>query len=142
MAENENNLLATLGDSVDTDDFKLASIEIVEKLKKCENPFDFVEPILKFMEANPLSDFGVPGALVHFVESFSGKGYEELLYESVKRCPAMHTIWMVRRIINDETFLDKQKFIELLIEARLQNDLDEDIKSCIDEHLSEISTYY
>ncbi len=84
-----------------------------------------VEPILRFMEANPLWDFGSPGALVHFVERFYGKGYEELLATSILRLPTAHTAWMLNRIINGEKELDKQRYyVDLLRKAKTRNDID------------------
>jgi len=52
-----------------------------------------VQTILRFMEENPALDYGTPGALVHFVETFSG--YDEELYASLARRPTEHTVWMV-----------------------------------------------
>lgn len=49
-----------------------------------------VTPLLELMERHPMDDFGMPGAIVHFVERFYKNGYEELLIESVKRRPTMH----------------------------------------------------
>ena len=46
-----------------------------------------LEPILHFMGEHPKIDFGVPGPLVHFVETFYRIGYEEKLIESVQRKP-------------------------------------------------------
>ena len=59
------------------------------------------------MEDFPEADFGQPGPLTHFVEGFYKSGYEELLYQSIKRKPTLHTIWMVNRItlfkVNNKT---------------------------------------
>ena len=53
--------------------------EVMHALYQYSNPFDLVEPILEIIESNPNVDFGMPGDLVHFVEKFYKKGYEELL---------------------------------------------------------------
>lgn len=52
------------------------------------------------MERHPLISSGTPGALVHYVESFYKKGYEELLEKSVRNAPTVHTVWMLNRLIN------------------------------------------
>ena len=52
------------------------------------------------MERHPLTDFGRPGPIVHFVERFYKKGYEEELLLSLKRMPTLHTVWMLNRLIN------------------------------------------
>lgn len=59
-----------------------------------------VEPILKFMETHPAIDYGSPGALVHFIERFWMKGYEERLVASLNRRPTEHTTWLLNRVIN------------------------------------------
>ena len=141
MEEKVNELLSVLKDSIGTFDYDIIAIETVKKIEQYENSFIFVEPILKLMELYPLADFGAPGELVHFMEEFYKKGYEELLYESFKRRPTLHTVEMVNRIINDEAFSDRQKFIELLIESRMRDDLESDIVLKIDDFLDYISTY-
>jgi hypothetical protein len=59
-----------------------------------------VDPILKFMETHPAIDYGSPGALVHFIERFWMKGYEERLVASLNRRPTEHTTWLLNRVIN------------------------------------------
>ena len=44
-------------------------------------------------------DLGVPGPLVHTLETWRG-GYERLLAESVRRKPTLLSVWMVNRILN------------------------------------------
>lgn len=61
---------------------------------------EYVEPILRFMEANPDLDYGMPGGLVHFLESLHGRGYEQLLLDSIQRQPTKMTTWMLNRLIN------------------------------------------
>ncbi|MBQ4220938.1 MAG: hypothetical protein II666_15450 [Butyrivibrio sp.] len=51
-----------------------------------------------FMENNPNIDYGMPGPIVHFMESYYKKGYEDELLKSVKRKPTQHTVWMLNRI--------------------------------------------
>jgi hypothetical protein len=77
-----------------------------------------VEPILRFMESNPSLDFGMPGPLVHFVESFFRRGYEQKLVDSVRRRPTSHTVWMLNRVINGTTSVEeRQGLIEAMKEA-------------------------
>jgi hypothetical protein len=59
-----------------------------------------VGEVLNFMERHPSTDFGAPGALVHFVERFYRNGYEEKLLESVNRKPTAITVWMLNRLLN------------------------------------------
>lgn len=55
--------------------------EILSAMLSYQNPYEFVEPILEIISTNPSVDFGMPGDLVHFVEKFYKKGYEELLID-------------------------------------------------------------
>ena len=59
-----------------------------------------IDSVLRFMEENPESEFGIPGPLVHFVERFIGAGYEQELLASLVRRPVDHTVWMLNRLIN------------------------------------------
>ena len=74
--------------------------EVVDWLKTNHVGIEGVAPILELMERHPLVEFGTPGALVHFAEEFWKKGYEPLLEKSIKQTPAVHTIWMLNRLIN------------------------------------------
>ena len=82
------------------DDFSARSAELRESWLSAGAGVEAIEPILRFMEEHPSIEFGMPGALVHFVEQFYRKGYEEKLVESVERMPIAHTVWMLNRVIN------------------------------------------
>jgi hypothetical protein len=75
---------------------------MIERWKQDQPQLSAVEAVLNFMERHPDWDFGTPGALVHFVEKFYGKGYETLLLQSLTRRPTGHTLWMLNRMINGE----------------------------------------
>ena len=89
--------------------------KVMEAMLGYPNPFELVAPILEIIESNPDIDFGTPGDLVHFVEKFYKKGYEEELLLSLKRMPTLHTVWMLNRLINGtdqaEVYLDLLKGI-------------------------------
>jgi hypothetical protein len=82
------------------EDFAIRSSEVVDSWTSAGASVDVVESILRFMEEHRSIDFGMPGPLVHFVESFYGHGYEERLLESLERVPTLHTVWMLNRLIN------------------------------------------
>ena len=97
-------ILSELIDSLEankrSDYFSLDIADAVEELEKTDIPRVFIESIIKFMESNPLTDFGTPGSLVKLLERYRGRGYEELLLESLSRSPTTHTIWMLNRLMN------------------------------------------
>lgn len=63
---------------------------MIGKVMSEKDAFNYIEPLLRFMEDNPELDYGQPGPIVHFMEGFDG--YEKLLVESIKRMPISHTI--------------------------------------------------
>lgn len=93
-------IIKKIEDNIDSDDFEMIMIECIDDIKSNYNQLDSVQPLLQLMERNPLTYFGSPGEIVHFVETFYKKGYEEKLISSLKRMPTVHTIWMLHRIIN------------------------------------------
>lgn len=101
MSVNIHNLEQKLIEISESNNFEYESDKIIRSLIKNRPGVDSVGSILRFMENHPGIEYGMPGSLVHFVERFYKKGYEELLLKSVKRKPTMHTIWMLNRIIND-----------------------------------------
>jgi hypothetical protein len=80
--------------------------ELTDRWKCQGKGFDSVEAILRFMESNPDLDYGVPGPLVQFAESFYAQGrefeYKQKLIESLNRAPMYYTVWMLNRLINGE----------------------------------------
>ena len=126
-------LIKKMEDNIDSDDFERIEEECIEKIEESDLGLSAVEPLIRLMERHPLSDFGVPGAIVHFVEKFYKNGYEDILYESIKRSPAMHTVWMLNRICNDKNSHDK--FKKLLAETAERNDIDQAIAKSAKEFL-------
>ena len=113
--------------SIGSDDFELVMEDNIMKLEIQNIGIEAVKPLLQLMERHPLVDFGVPGAIVHFVERFYKKGYEELLVESIKRKPTMHTVWMLNRIINGSE--NKKDYIELMKAIIEHNDIEDEIRN-------------
>lgn len=107
--------------------------EVGEAMMQLSNPFDLVEPILEIIGTNPTVDFGMPGGLVRFVESFYKKGYEELLIASVKKNPTAHNIWMVHRCYNDINNPMRERFKALIVELKEDSSVSQEIKAEIDE---------
>jgi hypothetical protein len=50
--------------------------DVIEELSELDEVSEAIEPILKIMETNPSVDYGEPGPLVHFCESYYKNGYE------------------------------------------------------------------
>ncbi len=116
-------LIKEMENNIGSDDFEIIEDECVEKIEQMGLGTEAVEPLIKLIERHPLADFGMPGAIVHFVEEFDG--YEDILYQSLKRSPSMHGVWMLNRICNDKSSPDK--FRELLAEISKRTDIDKAI---------------
>ena len=93
-------IIKTMENKIDSDDFEVVMIDCMETVESDYNELSSIEPLLQMIERHPLTSFGSPGPIVHFVETFYKKGYEEKLIASLKRTPTVHTIWMMHRIIN------------------------------------------
>jgi len=116
--------------SIDFDFDGMAS-DVLKNFDVSDDAFQFVGPIIKFIENNPGVDFGQPGALVHFVEKFYRRGYEDLLVSSLERHPTVHTVWMLNRIINDPSCQNRKKYIDFLRRIEKQDDVGEEVKEGI-----------
>lgn len=123
--------------SIDPDDFEYASEELVGDWESDKVGFEAVEPILKFMEEHPDIEYGMPGALVHFVENFCGKGYEEKLLESLARRPTAHTTWMLNRVINaTRNAATKKKYLAAMENAKSHPEADDATIQSVEEFLA------
>ncbi len=106
--------LKQLEELVGSDNFEYESEEIIEKLEEEDAGFEIVESLLSIMENHPLDDFGMPGAIVHFIEKYY-PDHIPMLTASIERAPAMHTLWMLNRCINGST--DKEKLLAVMRKA-------------------------
>lgn len=120
-------IIEELEKNIGSDDFEFIMEQCIGKLELQNAGIEAVPPLLMLMERHPLDDFGMPGAIVHFVERFYKNGYEELLIDSVKRRPAMHTVWMLNRILNGSE--NKEDYLELMREIAGRVDLEEEIRN-------------
>ncbi len=128
-----DTVIKEIENAVGTDDFELIMEENIMKLKVEGVGIEAVTPLLELMERHPMDDFGIPGAIVHFVEQFYKNGYEELLIESVKRRPTMHTVWMLNRVMNGSE--NKNDYLEIMKEITERSDIEEVIKNSASEFM-------
>ena len=128
------NLIKEMEEQIDRDDFEEVQEKCLYEIEKEDLGISAVEPLLLFMERHPLSDFGMPGAIVHYVEKFYKKGYEDLLIASVTRRPTLQTVWMINRIKNaGENSAQYEKVFNDILEKQ---DVEEEIKNVVKEFLS------
>lgn len=128
-----DTVIKEIENAVGTDNFEFIMEENIMKLEVEGVDIEAVTPLLELMERHPMDDFGMPGAIVHFVERFYKNGYEELLIESVKRRPTMHTVWMLNRVMNGSE--NKNDYLEIMKEVTERSDIEEAIKNSASEFM-------
>lgn len=128
-----DTVIREIENAVGTDDFEFIMEENIMKIEAEGVGIEAVTPLLQLMERHPLDDFGMPGAIVHFVERFYKNGYEELLIESVKRRPTMHTVWMLNRVMNGSE--NKNDYFEIMREITERSDIEETIRNSASEFM-------
>ena len=129
---NKEDIITALKEAVVPDEEYYIDSEIINAMLEYSDPFEFVEPILDIISENPSVDFGSPGELVHFVEKFYKKGYEEALIASVRKSPTFHNIWMIHRCYNDANSPFHNDFLTLINEIKESNSTSADIKKVIE----------
>ncbi len=96
-------------------EFNYRSGLLTDRWRAREVGAEATEPVLRFMEASPDVDFGMPGGLVHFIEESLPGSYGALLLSSLERRPTAITVWMLSRLINGtEDKNARQRFIEAM----------------------------
>ena len=128
--------LEILNNSVLRENFLDVVYKVIEEIEGYEEFLEAVESILELMEQNPNIDFGSPGPLVHFVEQFYGKGYEEKLVQSIQRLPTTHTVWMLNRIINRSNGYQKNYYLDVLLNVLYFPNVSEEVSSVTKDFLS------
>lgn len=129
----KEEIIKALKESAKPDTVYFLDDETKEAMLQYPNPIEFVEPVLEIIGTNPSVDFGMPGDLVRFVESFYKKGYEEMLISSVDKNPTAHNIWMVHRCYNDLKNPLHDDFRKLIESVRNRDSITESVKRTIDE---------
>ena len=127
-------LIKEMEEQIDSDYFEEVQEKCILQIEEDNLGISVVEPLLLFMERHPLSDFGMPGAIVHYVEQFYKNGYEDLLIASVIRRPTLHTVWMINRIKNAGENSDKyEKVLNDMLEKQ---DVEKEIKDSVKDFLA------
>jgi len=122
-------------DRVNKDDFLEFTETQCEELEEIDESGESIDPLLKIFEDYPNTDFGMPGPLVHFLERFYRKGYEEKLINSINRKPTSHTLWMLNRIINDVEGKIKDDLISVLSDVLRRDDIDNETRNAANEFI-------
>jgi len=127
------NLLMDLENLVGTDDFEYDSEDIMAQIEETGAGIETIENLLAIMERHPLDDFGMPGAMVHFMERFY-PDFLPFLFRSVRRAPALHTVWMLNRCMNGSS--DKEPYRSALHDVVNNENADQAVRDSAREFLA------
>ena len=94
----------------------MALYDLCDEIEEHEDAKKTLVPFFNLLEENPDTDFGTPGPIVHFLETYYKNGYEELLLESLQRRVVSHTLWMLNRVINGSVEPEKAVYLTRLRE--------------------------
>lgn len=122
-------IIERLNGCVKNNDFIYKSEIIVNDLRSCQDSRDAIDLLFRLIEDNPTVDFGMPGPLVHFLESFYGNGYEEKLLESLRRSPTFPTVSMLNRLINGVSLIERDTYLTILHKVFYRTDVSQKIRS-------------
>ncbi len=91
------------------DDYLQQLRTLTDKILKQPNPEEALDDMFGILERYPDEELGSPGPLVHAIEKC--RGYEEVLFDSLKRQPGTLTVWMLHRLIKYDP---KPRYVEAL----------------------------
>ena len=111
----------------DEDDFTESLCEIRDELEETEDNFEAVAHVLRLIESNEDIEYGGPGPLAHFMESFYQKGYEVQLIKSLERKPTVYTLFLLHRIMNNKDDPNYKKYLDLIKSISLNEEYPEHI---------------
>lgn len=124
-------------EAVDTDDIEFVQCDCVAELEAASVGSEAIEPLLSVFERHPISDFGIPGDIMYFIEKFDDKIYFPLLLESFKRRPSIATAWAMNRILNVVKASEGRKAkLDLMKTALDRDDVEHEVKEQIREVLN------
>ena len=131
-----HDIIARIEAAVDTDHFDFVQAECVDALKAAGVGSEAIAPLLGIYERHPVSDFGMPGSMLHFVEAFDRQTYVPLLLASFARRPAAHTAWALNRVLNAEKDeASRQAMLDLMKAALDREDVEPEVKAEIQNFL-------
>src|SRR4051812_22930871 len=81
--------------------------ELTNELLTMPNAQAAIPELFDVMERLPDSELGSTGSLVHTLEKLPG--YEQELVRSVRRRPAILSVWMINRILNAKLSDDQRR---------------------------------
>ena len=134
MIDSVNKIILEIEGKIGEENFDSEIEGQIEDLKSIGNvDLDVIDKLLHLFEKNLNFEFGSPGELTHYLESFYKHGYEEKLIESIQRIPTEHTLWMLHRIINGSSNQEKEIYLKILKSIYSDKSIDQKIRTIAKE---------
>lgn len=128
MRDEIKKIVDELSNHSGTDDFLYECEDAVEKLEKLDITASELDSVFRLFETYQDEDFGLPGALTRYLESFFLNGYEEQLIKSLKRKPTKHTLWMLNRLINGLKAESRLEMIDIMRDISHDSSIDPSVR--------------
>ncbi|WP_126248253.1 hypothetical protein [Chitinophaga rhizosphaerae] len=116
-------------------DFIDPAYELCGQLEELESPATALEPLFRLIERCPEIDFGGPGPLGAFLESFYDSVYEPQLLASLDRKPTVYTVYLLDRVARDDNNPRQaellQRLVKLAEDAALPARVHHETMACI-----------
>ena len=130
-------IIEGLESNIDSSDFPSCCETAVAEIKRLNLSIGAIEPLLSFMTKYPDLDYGMPGALIHFIESFPEAAYIDFLIRCIQKQPTEHNVWMLLRIMNTWESSRQDEYIGIMKTALLHPNINEGVKESIKEYLQD-----
>ena len=106
----------------------LVIYDSISAIRDAGYKLEAVEPLLQLIERHPTTYFGDPGEIVHYIEQPDTE-YEKYLLASLKRAPAVSTVWMLNRCINGCVNAGEhaEELLEIMKDIANRADIDKEI---------------
>ena len=134
---NLQNIITNLENSIDASNFSDICDSAVLEIEKLPSPKEAIAQLLSFMAKHPDLNYGMPGAFVHFIETFPEEIYVDVLIDSIKRQPTEHNTWMLLRIMNTWSSPRQKEYIQVMKNTLSHPTIGEDLKQTRMEYLQD-----
>ena len=135
--DNLESIIQKLKEDKEQESFSLGCKTIVSEIQKLPFPSTAIKPLLRFMCENPTLDYGMPGALVRFIESFPEDVYVDDLIQTIQKQPTEHNTWMLLRIMNTWNSPRQKEYIAVMKSALSHPNISEELMEDLKEDLED-----
>ncbi|WP_206022445.1 hypothetical protein [Pseudoflavitalea sp. G-6-1-2] len=116
-------------------DFIDPAYPLCEELEELENPAEAMEPLFRLIESSPDIDYGGPGPIGQFLESFDGGIFEESLLQSLQRKPTLYTLSLLDTLLQDSNDPRQAHYLDTMRGIAVNAALPDNIRQQATENL-------